>query len=75
MFKPFPWLCTGWGCFIGEDVEKGEFIAEYVGELISQEEVERRARIYDRVKTSYIFSLNEDYAVDAARWEYGQSWP
>jgi SET domain-containing protein len=58
----------GWGCFIGEEAEKGDFIAEYVGEIISQDEVERRGGLYDRVKSSYVFALNADYALDAARW-------
>jgi hypothetical protein len=27
---------TGMGCFIGDVAEKGEFVAEYVGEMINQ---------------------------------------
>jgi len=58
---------AGWGCFIGEEAEKGEFVAEYVGEIISQEEVDRRGGLYDKVKSSYVFTLNADCALDAAR--------
>ncbi|OQV23413.1 Histone-lysine N-methyltransferase EZH1 [Hypsibius exemplaris] len=57
----------GWGAFIMEDVEKSDFICEYTGEVITQEEAERRGRLYDRVKVSYLFDLNLEQVVDAAR--------
>jgi len=58
---------AGLGCFLGEAAEKNDFIAEYVGEMITHEECESRGRIYDMAKSSYMFNLNEEYIVDAAR--------
>jgi hypothetical protein len=58
---------AGWGAFTKHALAKGDYICEYVGEVISQEEAERRGRIYDKVNRSYLFNLSSDYAVDAAR--------
>ena len=49
---------TGWGLYMGETVKKGDFICEYVGEIISQEESEQRGRIYNKRNMSYLFTLN-----------------
>lgn len=48
----------GWGAFIDENAEKDEFIAEYVGELITKEVGEERGKMYDENKSSFIFNLD-----------------
>jgi [histone H3]-lysine27 N-trimethyltransferase EZH2 len=58
---------SGWGMFTKDDIEKGELISEYCGELISEKEGERRGKIYDAMSRSYLFSLTKEFDVDAAR--------
>lgn len=58
---------AGWGAFNKYALVKGDFVSEYVGEVITQEEAERRGRIYDKHQRSYLFNLSTDCVVDAAR--------
>ncbi|POM67617.1 Hypothetical protein PHPALM_16351 [Phytophthora palmivora] len=57
----------GWGAYALEPIRKDEFVLEYTGELITDEEAERRGAIYDRKSVSYLFGVNSEYVVDAAR--------
>ena len=50
-----------------EDIRKGEFVIEYVGEVISNHEAENRGIMYDYKKLSYLFELNSEYQIDATR--------
>jgi hypothetical protein len=55
---------AGFGAFAAEDINKGDFVVEYTGELITQQEADERGKMYDESKTSYLFDLSKDYAVD-----------
>jgi len=58
---------AGWGVYTKHALKKGDFVHEYVGEMISQEEAERRGIIYDKMNMSYLFNLTSDFVVDASR--------
>ncbi|ETL40690.1 hypothetical protein L916_08189 [Phytophthora nicotianae] len=57
----------GWGAYALESVKKGEFLYEYTGSLLSQDEAERRGNVYDKTTISFLFDLTEDSVVDATR--------
>ncbi|CAI5707088.1 unnamed protein product [Peronospora farinosa] len=57
----------GWGAYALEPIRKDEFVLEYTGELITDDEAERRGALYDRKCVSYLFGVNSDYVVDAAK--------
>ena len=52
-------LCDGMGIFAGEEFDKGAFIGEYVGEMLSLFEVNKREAIYEAIDQSYIFELTK----------------
>lgn len=48
---------AGWGLFVDEIVRKDEFIIEYVGEMVTHLEAERRGMIYDKNNQRYVLEL------------------
>ncbi|XP_024118700.1 histone-lysine N-methyltransferase SUV39H1 isoform X1 [Oryzias melastigma] len=59
----------GWGVRTLQAIKKNTFVMEYVGEIITTDEAEKRGHLYDRQGSTYLFDLDyvEDvYTVDAA---------
>ncbi|XP_066245707.1 histone-lysine N-methyltransferase Su(var)3-9-like isoform X1 [Euwallacea similis] len=61
----------GWGVKVLRKVPCGEFICEYVGEIINHDEAERRGKLYNAEGRTYLFDLDYNsrdnlYTVDAA---------
>ncbi|XP_040927552.1 histone-lysine N-methyltransferase SUV39H1b isoform X3 [Betta splendens] len=59
----------GWGVRTLQHIKKNTFVMEYVGEIITTDEAEKRGQVYDHEGSTYLFDLDyvEDvYTVDAA---------
>ena len=55
----------GWGLYAGEEIEPGDYVGEYTGEVISNEEGDRRGTVYDMRQMSYLFCLNKEQWIDS----------
>lgn len=61
----------GWGVKTEQKIREGQFICQYIGEVISFEEAEKRGKEYDANGLTYLFDLDfnsveNPYVVDAA---------
>ncbi|KAJ0004066.1 hypothetical protein NQD34_010280 [Periophthalmus magnuspinnatus] len=63
----FRTLSRGWGLRCSHDIKKGQFVSEYVGEVIDEEEC--RSRIRDAQENDignfYMLTLDKDRIIDA----------
>lgn len=65
--KPFKTPDAGWGLRSIEPIKKGEFVVEYVGELIDEEECQRRlTKMNEENQTNFYFlTIDKDKIIDA----------
>lgn len=61
----------GWGVRSEQKIYQGQFLCQYVGEVITNEEAEKRGREYDANGLTYLFDLDFNsvenvYTIDAA---------
>ncbi|KAK5168258.1 uncharacterized protein LTR77_006827 [Saxophila tyrrhenica] len=49
----------GWGVYCDEDLIQGEFIDTYLGEIITNQEADRREQAGPKEKQSYLYSLDK----------------
>ncbi|KAF8890247.1 hypothetical protein CPB85DRAFT_1333334 [Mucidula mucida] len=56
----------GRGLFAAETIKKGEFISEYVGELIYDATVDSRSELANHRRRSYVFRLNSEVSIDSS---------
>ncbi|XP_074644637.1 histone-lysine N-methyltransferase SUV39H2-like [Tubulanus polymorphus] len=54
----------GWGVRALQKIKRGSFVMEYVGEVITTEEAERRGKIYDGEGLTYLFDLDYQESLD-----------
>ncbi|GFU75163.1 histone-lysine N-methyltransferase SETD2 [Trichonephila clavipes] len=65
--EPFKTLKKGWGLKLLEDVPIGNFVIEYVGEVLSRHDFKQRVKQYAREKSNhyYFMALKTDEIIDA----------
>ena len=63
----FKTLDKGWGVMATKDLNEGDLVVEYVGEVIDMESWEARKRALGRYDHFYFMALNSGEIVDASR--------
>ena len=62
----------GWGVKTLQSIKPNTFVTEYVGEVITSEEAERRGKAYDEEGETYLFDLDFDddqmFTIDAKKY-------
>ena len=63
----------GWGVKTMEPIKPNTFVTEYVGEVVTTEEAERRGQLYDKEGRTYLFDLDfscddNAFTIDAAHY-------
>ncbi|CDW79095.1 histone-lysine n-methyltransferase suv39h1 [Stylonychia lemnae] len=69
-----------WGLFSLELIPAGAYVVEYVGEVITAKEGDKRGKIYDQQGMSYLFDMNDpdesdDYDMKVQESGYGDFFP
>eukprot|EP00340_Litonotus_pictus_P013007 CAMPEP_0170539238 /NCGR_PEP_ID=MMETSP0209-20121228/103801_1 /TAXON_ID=665100 ORGANISM="Litonotus pictus, Strain P1" /NCGR_SAMPLE_ID=MMETSP0209 /ASSEMBLY_ACC=CAM_ASM_000301 /LENGTH=130 /DNA_ID=CAMNT_0010841107 /DNA_START=1147 /DNA_END=1536 /DNA_ORIENTATION=- len=60
-------ICDSFGIYALEDIDEGEFICEYRGEVLNKDETERRSIFNDQLGLNYLFQLSQTSDIDAYR--------
>uniref|UniRef100_A0A2C9JRL9 Histone-lysine N-methyltransferase n=1 Tax=Biomphalaria glabrata TaxID=6526 RepID=A0A2C9JRL9_BIOGL len=65
--EPFKSESRGWGLRCLEDIKKGQFVLEYVGDLIDEEECKRRIEQAheDNITNFYMLTMDKNRIIDA----------
>ena len=58
-----------WGLFALEKISKGDFVIEYIGEVIRQKVADNREKVYEMIGigSSYLFRIDDDTIIDATK--------
>lgn len=58
---------SGWGLYTRHALHVGEYVGKYIGEMMSQDEADRRGLIADARDCTYMFLISTDMSIDAGR--------
>ena len=60
-------ICDTFGIFALEDINEGEYICEYKGEILNKDETDRRSIFNDPLGLNYLFQTTQSIDIDAYR--------